>query len=184
MVKALRKVRKFFKWLWHGKSISSYIAFIVVAYFLLKFVAFPLFLLTFGLNDVVAVLSGSMIHNAGTIELTFNEWLEFYDFNESDYHSWPFSNGLNIGDVITVHSGELNVGDVVVYYYGKNMIIHRVVNKTVIDGESYLTTKGDANPKSLAFEVNIPVERIVGKAGLSVPLLGWPRVLMYYLIGF
>ncbi len=183
MNKFLRYTRKFFKWLWRGNSIGSYIAFIVFAFVLLKFIAFPLFLFTFGLNDVVAVLSSSMHHQAGVIDLTYNDWLSFNGYNENATNLWPFQNGLDIGDVVTVHPGEINVGDVVVYYHGRDMIIHRVVNKTSYNNETFITTKGDANPDSMNFEYNIPENLIVGKAGIKIPLLGWPRVLLYYLLG-
>ncbi len=184
MRKALRIFKKFVKWVLYGKGVGSYIAFVVFAYVLLKFVAFPVFLYVFGLNDFIAVLSNSMHHQPGVVNITFYEWLDRNGYNKSDYLSWPFQNGLDMGDAITVRSGEINVGDVVVYYYGRNLIVHRVINKTVIDGKTYYTTKGDANPVSLDFEYNIPSDRIIGKADLKIPYLGWPRTIMYYLTGF
>ena len=51
-----------------------------------------------------------------------------------------------------------------------------------VDGVKYYTTKGDANPSSLPFETMVHESMVVGKAGLRVPWLGWPRTLMYYLI--
>jgi len=183
MVKFLRKARKLVNWLWKGKSLASHLTFLVIAYLLLKFIAYPAFLWAFGMNDIVAVLSNSMNHGE-TINHTFNDWLEFNGYNESVVESWPFINGLNMGDVVTVMPGEVNVGDVIIYYYGNNLIIHRVVNKTEFEGAVYFTTKGDANPASMNFEIAVPESKLLGKAGLQVPLLGWPRVLLYYLIGF
>jgi hypothetical protein len=34
------------------------------------------------------------------------------------------------------------------------------------------------------FEVGVPESRIVGKAGSRIPWVGWPRTIMYYLVGF
>lgn len=183
-MKALRMLKKFLRWVWYGKSASSYIAFVLLAYVSLKYVAFPLFLGVFQLNDVVAVLSGSMHHEQGIINLTYNQWLDFYGYNKSDYMSWSFQDGMNVGDVVTVHPGNISVGDVVVYFHGRDMIIHRVINKTEMNGETYITTKGDANPDSMSFEVNIPLSQVVGRAGVKIPILGWPRVILYYITGF
>lgn len=180
----MRVAGRFFYWLFKGKSLVSNVAFLIFAYFALKFVLMPAFLWVAGLNDVVAVLSGSMHHQPGSIDNTFTGWLVFKGFNETVYNAWPFMHGLEIGDVVTVEPGNISAGDVIVYYYGKNMIIHRVVNITEMNGTKYYTTKGDANPESMTFEVNIPESIIVGKAGTRVPFLGWPRVILYYLTGF
>ncbi|MBD3312264.1 hypothetical protein GF352_02290 [archaeon] len=180
---AARKLEGFFNWLFRGKSLGSHLAFLVFAYIALKFVLFPAFLWVTGLNDVVAVLSGSMHHQPGSIEGTFDNWLEFNDYNESEYKNWPFIKGLDVGDAVTVLPGNITIGDVVVYYHGNEMIIHRVVMINKSDGLTYYTTKGDANPDSMDFEIMIPESKIVGKAGTRVPLIGWPRTMMYYLVG-
>lgn len=180
----LKKTRKFFNWLWSGKSLTSHVAFLIVAYLVLKFLAYPAFLWIFGLNDVVAVLSNSMNHGTETINHTFNDWLTFHGFNESTISSWPLINGLGMGDVVTVLSGDIKIGDVIVYYHGRDLIIHRVINITEAEGNVYFTTKGDANPAPLVFESLIPISQVKGKAGLYIPFLGWPRVLLYYVLGF
>jgi len=89
---------------------------------------------------------------------------------------------LNLFDIIIIIALGSAVGDVIIYYYDNMMIIHRVVNITDVDGVKYYTTKGDANPSSLPFETMVHESMVVGKAGLRVPWLGWPRTLMYYLI--
>lgn len=178
-----RGSRKFVKWLFKGKSLASHIAFLVFAYVALKFVLFPGFLFFMGYNDVVAVLSGSMHHQPGSIENTFTGWLVFNGYNESEFSGWPFIHGLDMGDAVTVVPGNISVGDVIVYYHDGQMIIHRVINIDEFDGVNYYTTKGDANPSSFSFELMIPESRVVGKAGSRVPLIGWPRTAMYYLLG-
>jgi len=178
-----RGIGKFFKWLFKGKSLTSHIAFLIVAYFSLKFLLFPAFLSIAGLNEVVAVLSGSMHHQPGVVENTFTGWLVFNGFNESEFADWPFIYGLDIGDAVTVTPSEISVGDVVVYYHENQMVIHRVVRINESNDVKYYTTKGDANPESLSFEAMIPESRIVGKAGSRVPWIGWPRTIMYYILG-
>lgn len=181
--KLVRASGKFLHWLFKGKGVVANVSFLIFAYVFLKFVAMPVFLSVTGLNDVVAVLSGSMRHVPGSYENTFTGWLVFRGFNESDYASWPFMNGMEVGDAVTVTPGSISVGDVIIYYRGNDMIIHRVVNTTEIGGVNYYTTKGDANPESMAFEVNVPESLVVGKAGVRVPFIGWPRVALYYLTG-
>lgn len=171
-------------WLWYGKSLTSHIAFLIIAYLLLKFIAYPVFLMAFGLNDVVAVLSNSMNHGSQTINYTFNEWLTFHGYNDSMINSWPLINGLSMGDVVTVIPGDIKIGDVIIYYYGNNLIIHRVINITVVNNSVYFTTKGDANPESMIFELMVPKSQVHGKAGIRIPLIGWPRTFLYYIIGF
>ena len=114
-----RKSFNFFKWLFKGKSLTSHVAFLIIAYLGLKFVLFPLFFNLFGLVDVVAVISNSMHHQSGVINNTFTGWLVFNGFNQTDFVEWPFQYGLDMGD-----------------------------------------------------------------ASFRVPLIGWPRTLLYYLIGF
>ncbi|MFA5405809.1 MAG: signal peptidase I [Candidatus Nanoarchaeia archaeon] len=179
----LRSLSKFLNWLFKGKSLASQVAFLVFAYLSFKFILFPGFLGLTGLTDVVAVISGSMHHQPGSVENTFTGWLTFNGFNETTISSWPFEHGMDVGDAVTIVQGEISIGDVVIYYYDNKMIIHRVINITNIEGINYYTTKGDANPESLTFEVMIPESRIVGKASNRVPWIGWPRTIMYYLIG-
>ncbi len=181
---AIRFTKKLIKWLFKGKSLSANIAFFIVAYIALKYLLFPGFLMITGLNDVVAVISGSMHHQPGAINATFNNWLEFNGFNKTEYSKWPFIYGLDIGDAVTVIPGNISIGDVVVYYHNNEMIIHRVVAIKNINGTNYYTTKGDANPESINFELMVPEKMIKGKAGIRIPWLGWPRTAMYYLLGF
>jgi signal peptidase I len=174
-----QKVREVWDFLWHGKSMSSYIAFLLVSFLLLKFAIYPGFLFLTGWTDVVAVLSSSM-HHGENIDTTFYSWLED---NGYDYNNWPFLDGLNVGDAVVVVKAEpdkIYVGDVIVFISdGGEPIIHRVVSK---DGTKF-TTKGDANSASIRFERNISYERIVGKAVAVAPLIGYPRVMMSRILG-
>jgi signal peptidase len=40
---------------------------------------------------------------------------------------------------------DVEIGDIIIFRYNDMNIIHRVIDETVIDGEKYLKTKGDAN---------------------------------------
>jgi len=184
-MKFLKRIKKFLKWIWYGKSITSYVAFIILAYLFLKFLVYPAFLLATGLKDITTVLSGSMRHDPELTNKTFYRWLEFYNYSKEDYEKWPFLDGLYMGDAVAIgDKNNITVGDVIVFINpsGKQ-IIHRVVNITVIDGEKYYSTKGDANPTQLYYEIEIPEERVIGKVVARIPFIGIPRLLLYYLTG-
>lgn len=167
--KLLNTAKRTWNFVWHGESIASYVAFIIVAYLLLKFVAFPMFLYVFSLSDVVAVVSGSMSHKGANLNYTYYQWLKFNNLSDA---SFPFKDGLEIGDAVAlIHTRDIKIGDVVVFYSGNRQIIHRVV---AFNG-THLTTKGDANPYSLAIEINTPITEVQGKAILKIPFIGWPR---------
>ena len=86
---------------------------------------------------------------------------------------------LNVGDIVFVRSvtfDELKVGDVVTVASSdeKSFFTHRVVG--IDNDEKTITTRGDAN----GADDPMPTEadRIVGKMWYSVPLLGYPAVLL------
>ena len=177
-MKAKSLFRKFWHIYWEDNSILSYIVFFIVAYLVLKFVAFPIFLFAAGLSDVTAVMTESMVHYKD-VNHTYYEWMLEHNFTMDQIENFPFPNGLNVGDVIfvkKVHSpDEIKLGDVIVFYGPRGYsIIHRVVEKV----NDTFTTKGDANPRSAYYETNIKFEDIKGKAIFKVPYLGYPRVLL------
>ncbi len=81
---------------------------------------------------------------------------------------------IHTGSLVVVKPmGEYNVGDVVTRNTneGNVTITHRVVTKDVIDGETLLGTKGDAN--NVADNEKIPQSMIMGKVILNIPYLGY-----------
>ncbi|MEE0809149.1 MAG: signal peptidase I [Acutalibacteraceae bacterium] len=90
-----------------------------VLLFIAFFTAFFMFVSTFFGIDKYLVVSGSMEPElyAGDIAIV-NRNVEFQD---------------------------VEIGDIIIFRYNDMNIIHRVIDETVIDGEKYLKTKGDAN---------------------------------------
>ena len=179
-------LKKSWHFLWDEESLTSYIAFIIIAFVVLKFVFFPGFLFLTGYSDVAAVVSGSMIHNTVT-EHTFYNWLDFNGFNRSEVQNWPFLNGLNIGDIISVKkvpAEDIKVGDIILFYSDKGQIIHRVMFVKKQGDNYFYTTKGDANPVIMELEKNIPYYDVKGELVSKVPYLGWPKVLLSKAIPF
>lgn len=170
-------LKEIWKFLWEGESLLSYILFIVVSFIALKFIFYPAFLYIFGLEDIVSVLTGSMIHDG-----YHPQWYLENNFSLETVESWPFQSGLNIGDaVIILPPDDIVVGDVVVFKTLDNkQVIHRVVEIN----ENGITTHGDANRGTLDFEKNISLTKIIGEAKFRIPLIGIPRMLLFRILGF
>ena len=91
------------------------------------------------------------------------------------------------GDMLIVRGSEdYLVGEIVVYENPKTKlpIVHRIIN---ITEEGYYITKGDNNPVAdpgYITEGPIPKEVIQGKVILTIPYLGWVKILfLRYLFG-
>ncbi len=73
---------------------------------------------------------------------------------------------LSVNDVIIVREAEsYNINDIVVYENGREMIVHRIIEK---NGDT-LTTKGDANNTA---DEPTSAESVKGKVVLSIPYAG------------
>jgi signal peptidase I len=181
-----QKHKPFIKSIFSGNTYYSIIFYIVLFYLLFVFVALPAVYAFSPISYISAVVSSSMDHSSSTIQLTYNDWLVQNGFNSSVTNAWPFSNGISLGSLVIVYkvnANQIKIGDVIVYnanYQGTTeQIIHRVINETEINGTYYYTTKGDANPVSLPFEINVPYSSVIGEAGYSIPYLGYPKYILY-----
>jgi len=91
-------------------------------------------------------------------------------------------NGFNKGDIIVLKGedpGDLAVGDIIVFQSSRpDPIIHRIVKKWDVGGVYYFQTKGDHNENSYASlgEDEIHEDRIIGKAIIRAPFLGWIKI--------
>jgi hypothetical protein len=177
--------KKIYNFLWVDESVLSYVVFIIIAFLLLRFIAFPAFLMVSGYADVAAVVSGSMSHSGPQSNYTFNEWLNFHNYSAEQVAGWPFVTGLEVGDVIAVRAipaENIHVGDIVLFYSSKGQIIHRVIAVKQLNGQYFYTTKGDANAASSPTEKDIPYTEIKGKLADRIPYLGYPKVAFSYII--
>ncbi len=89
---------------------------------------------------------------------------------------------LNPGDILFlegVPSNEIRVGDIIVLRSPADpdqLIVHRVVEIVIRNGEYHFTTKGDnprTNPWSLPYEREFAATYIVGRVIFRVPFAGW-----------
>ncbi len=185
--------QKVWYFIWDDDSIWSWIVNIIIAFVLIKFIVYPGLGLMLGTtHPIVAVVSGSMEHHGsfddwwvsqaacGRTPCRQADWYINNNITEADFQEFPFKNGFNTGDIMILRSSdEVSVGDVIVFQSNRpDPIIHRVIRIWDVDGEMHFQTKGDANiASSLAIgEYDIPDDRVIGKAWIRVPLLGWIKI--------
>ncbi len=116
-------------------------------------------------------------------------WYEEHGIEKTDFEDFSFHNGFNTGDIMVLagkESSELEVGDVIVFKDIRpgrsDPIIHRIVNIKQQDGKYLFQTKGDHNQASSGFETDITEDRVIGKALLRVPFLGYIKIAFVKLI--
>jgi len=186
-------VKSIWDFLWKEDSMLSWIANIVLAFIIIKFVVYPVLGALMGTSfPIVAVVSGSMQHDGSfnvwwnsvcRTELTTNteimqsDLYENYKIDEETFKTYPFTNGFNKGDLMVLISPKnAKQGDVIVYAADRaDPIIHRAVKVFDNDGKTF-STKGDHNCASAPFEDAIPESHVLGKAVLRVPYLGWVKL--------
>lgn len=192
--KTRRILGRIWHFLWHEDSLASWIANIVVAFILIKFIVYPVLGMALGTSfPIVAVVSGSMEHDG-----TFADWWErqcmyaegstatqgrLYErmnISQDRFRAFSFRNGFNKGDLMILYSPkDATIGDVLVYKAPgfNDPIIHRIIGEgAALDGSKVFTTKGDANCGQSGFERGIGSDRVLGKAVLRLPLLGWIKI--------
>lgn len=112
------------------------------------------------------------------------EFYRKYDINKNEFMEFSMKNGFNTGDIIVLFGKKpekLKVGDVIVFKANQpDPIIHRII-KTWVDEDGYhFQTKGDHNSDSISdprvYEINITEDRIIGRAVLRIPYLGYIKI--------
>ena len=192
-----KKVWTFF---WKDESIWSWLANIVVAFLLIRFVVYPILGIILGTGfPIVAVVSESMDHGLSDNLLcgehfdngfkesfdnywdTCGLWYESKGISKAEFKKFPFRNGFYKGDVIILYrTKNLEVGDILVFQGNKPQpIIHRIVKAWEEDGQDFYQTKGDHNSDSSEpiQEMKISKERLLGKGLVRIPYLGWLKIL-------
>lgn len=179
-------LKKIWNFIWHDDSPLSFAANILIAIILIQFVIYPLLGLVLGTQyPVVAIVSGSMEHNGAP----FDDWweikqMEYAPFGiiYSNFNDFRFKNGLNKGDVVFLtRPNNLKVGDIIVFTANQQEpIIHRIVYIDDTGDIPLYTTKGDANAIPMndprVSEINIVPERIIGKASMRIPYVGYVKI--------
>ncbi|MBU1201550.1 MAG: signal peptidase I [Nanoarchaeota archaeon] len=179
---------KFWYFIWYEDSIWSWIANIILAFIIIKFIVYPVLGALFGTSfPVVAVVSNSMEHDS-SFDNWWNSQSDFYqDFNISkdDFKSYSFKNGFNKGDIMILLGTEpekITIGDVIVFEARNKTypIIHRVVKIKIVDENLVFETKGDHNIYQINApeldETNVTLNSYIGRAVLRIPFIGYVKI--------
>lgn len=114
-------------------------------------------------------------------------WYEKNKISKDEFEKFPLKNGFRKGDIVIVWGrSDVKVGDVIIFKpnsesYAPRPIIHRIVN---IKDNGIIQTKGDHNGQQLTIsnniyntdETNISEDKVIGKAIIKIPYLGWPKI--------
>jgi len=182
-------LKKFWHFIWEEDSIWSWIANIIIAFVLIKYIIFPV--LGFALGSefpVVAVVSSSMEHDGNfdqwwssraicEAECTQEDFYKEYNITKEQFREFTFKNGFNKGDVMVLTSYKnIDLGDTIVFISKDGRpIIHRVISLDPIQ------TKGDHNQAQIMNQIlnekNVSQYKLIGKASVKIPLLGYVKIL-------
>lgn len=180
--------KKIWHFIWKEESLASWIANVILAFVLIKFIVYPGlgFLLGTG-YPIVAVVSGSMEHD-GSFDQWWNsscgsqtqmELYKNYRIDKDQFTQFQFRHGFDKGDIMIVKDGSKpKIGQTIIYTIPEQSdpIIHRVVDTLSKEGHNLYKTKGDHNCGVNAFEEAISPDQIVGMAIIRVPWLGWVKL--------
>ncbi len=185
-----KHLRKLWHFLWYDDSWLSWLANLVLAFILIKFVIYPLLGLMLGSQyPIVAVVSNSMKHTS-----SFDDWWQqneakysTFNISKEQFEGYRFHNGFNKGDIMVlvgVKPEAIRQGDVLVFRSKKpDPIIHRVVVIHENTGTYLFQTKGDNNQDSiqtsLLDETSITEDMVLGVAVVRIPYFGWLKIGFY-----
>jgi len=181
---------------WNEDSLRSWLVFLFIilplVFILIKFVFFPALNLISGSSQTLVIIETGSMHHDGSLgnilyfPVNFNnywnqakDWYIQNNITKEQFEKFPFKTGMEIGDIIVLtKKGKINIGDIIVFDAGeKRPIIHRVISIKNENNKRIYSTKGDANPSQLPFELSIEENQIIGKAVARLPRLGLPKVI-------
>ncbi|MGC9133323.1 MAG: hypothetical protein ACP5GJ_02890 [Nanopusillaceae archaeon] len=168
----IKKIKEFFVYTFFGNDILSDILFILFSifiYIILYFIYPPLF---------SVIVSPSMEHSYFSIS-KYSQ----YNITLNQFYSFPYPNGLYVGDVIIIfpiNQNYLRIGDVILYkginIFRNEDIFHRIIGYN----NTNFIIMGDNNPGPIIFEdeEDMPPDRILGIGILRIPFLGYIKLLI------
>jgi len=121
-------------------------------------------------------------------------WYERSGITKAAFSTFPLRNGFNRGDLIILRGAEpenLKTGDIIVF---KTLlpepIIHRVISKKETGSGYVFQTKGDhnagqiTNPAYAFDETSVSGDDVIGRAFISIPMLGYIKIGFAGIISF
>ena len=113
---------------------------------------------------------------------TQKDWYNQNGITRDEFKSFIFKNGFNTGDIIILLGSDpdsIKIGDVIVFASNKPYpIIHRVVEIN----EGVFQTKGDHNPAKGPDDIDIAQDRLIGRAVVRIPYLGWIKIWFFRMV--
>ena len=91
---------------------------------------------------------------------------------------------INVGDLMIVQkctANDIEIGDIIEYSRNDYSVIHRVIEKYQINGETFFITKGDNNDSADVDPVS--EKQLKGKAIYRIPYIAWPTIIIDSLSG-
>lgn len=188
--------KRIWHFIWEEDSIWSWIANIVLAFVLIKFIVYPaLGFMLHTTHPVVAVVSESMEHDGSFDQWwdSASQWYVGNSMTKEQFQDFAMTNGFDKGDIMILKGkepAEIQMGDIIVFWSTKkDPIIHRVVKKWQDKDGYHFQTKGDnykTNPASIKTifldETDISEEQVVGNAVARIPLLGYIKIFFVQLV--
>jgi len=199
MKKYKQQLKNLWHFIWEEDSLLSWVVNVAIAFVLIKFIVYPGLGFLLGTSfPVVAVVSGSMEHDGNFDDwwhspavcqsggCSQKQWYNEKGITEAEFTKFIFKNGFNKGDIIVLigeDPTDVEVGDVIVFASSEPYpIIHRVVEMGAQNDKRYFETKGDHNELKGPNDLHISEDRLIGKAVVRIPLLGWIKIWFFDLI--
>lgn len=184
--------KKFWFVVWKDDSLKGWIISLIFLLIIIRGVFFPILSLATGTSlPLVIVESCSMYHQGGEWFSNFNNWWVMHTdkyaqkgVNKSEFLTFPFTNGLNKGDILFVtgvNPADVKIGDIIIFNAGMTApIIHRVMSIKKVNDTYYFSTEGDNNDGQLSVEESINQNQLVGEPrGLVLPYVGWVKLIFF-----
>ena len=185
-------LKRIWNFIWHEDSLASWLVSLFLAFVIVKFIFFPGLSLLLGTTMPLVVVESSSMHHPGgfignaisledNFEIWWGEkssWYVQQGIGKLEAKTWPLKTGLEMGDIVVVSNADnLKIGDIIVFNAEqKHPLIHRIVEIKRENGKIIYSTKGDNNSGQLSSEQEISKDKIIGKAVLRIPKLGWLKL--------
>ena len=92
--------------------------------------------------------------------------------------SGSMETSISKGDVVVIEKisdvEKIELNQVIAYNYNKIVVVHRLVKKINVNGESIFYTKGDANNDIDSYKIT--KDMIIGVVNFKIPYIGYPTI--------
>ncbi len=92
--------------------------------------------------------------------------------------SGSMENTISKGDVVIIEKTsdpeKIDINEVIAYRYNKIIVVHRLVKRINVNGETIFYTKGDANHDIDNYKITM--DMVIGTVNFKIPYIGYPTV--------